>query len=776
MVAIKRYGPVLGAGTTITEKLAEATITQSPLGVIAWAGIMEKGPTDELIVAISKSDMQRKIGGRTPDSYLPICGEDFWDSSKGAGRMLLVRVTDGTGRKSALTSLTREYSGVVPGPGYWRNVCDIDARSVGRWAGGENRRIGEITGVGDLTETTVDTGLTLKEDEFAGGTLNLTAIAGESFEILGNTTAGVVTVKSDAQLLTKFGASVENEFVLYKNDYDTLGNLKKVSVLWKNGARDPVNEFGLEVYWNDVKVLNWDDLSMDPDSDVYYETVINDDSRNEEIRVTDLFTGTLSPETRPANQAGVIATGALAALTLTLEWYQHYADAGNTGDGTLTPVAVKASTQPDFITLECTDDTVPGSEVWSVTSQNQDRAFDPATTAVAYVGPNDYFIDFTITAGVTGWAVGDKLYIMVNTVRPEEVIGGRLFYDTDASPLDSLEIVDATVASVTVRAGNDLNTLTAIGQPYRLQYKQGLLKGYDGHSGVVDNDYIQAFDPDSSLFNQHRNKQLGLIKFAVPGVSSTTVQKAARSYAEANNSPYREEMPSSILTENAAVAWSDDTMGRNDFAQTILPSWYYIQDPDRAGNILIPVTGAVQGVEALTAYSWQGYHKAAAGTKAVLEKCVKIPTGEKVLDDEITNPKGIQIILKKEGNWVIWGDRCPATATGLKFKHKREQLSHYERVLFENFDWIMFAINDEETQPIALAALQAYFLPEWRPKRALRGNTFPEAVSIKVDNEINNDITRAEGDLNAEIKVRLADTVERFNIIMSPAGIFEQLA
>ncbi|NIY18206.1 MAG: hypothetical protein GWM98_26750 [Nitrospinaceae bacterium] len=217
-------------------------------------------------------------------------------------------------------------------------------------------------------------------------------------------------------------------------------------------------------------------------------------------------------------------------------------------------------------------------------------------------------------------------------------------------------------------------------------------------------------------------------------------------------------------------------MGRNDFAQAILPSWYYIQDPDRAGNILIPVTGAVQGVEALIAYSWQGYHKAAAGTQAVLEKCVKIPSGEKVLDDEITNPKGIQVILKKEGNWVIWGDRCPATSTGLKFKHKREQLSHYERVLFENFDWIIFAINDEETQDIALAALQAYFLPEWRPKRALRGSTFPEAVSIKVDNEINTDITRASGDLNAEIKLRLADTVERFNIIMSPAGIFEQLA
>jgi hypothetical protein len=776
MVAIKRYGPLLGAGTTITEKLAEATITPSPLGVIAWAGIMEKGPVDELILANSKSEMQRKIGGRIPESYLPICGEDFWDSSKGAGRMLLVRITDGTGRKATQTALSREYEGVTPGPGMWRNICDVVGKSVGRWAGGENRRIGEITGSGDLTETTIDTGLTLKEDEFLGGVLTMAEITGETFEILGNTTAGVVTVRSDSQLLTKFGSGTDNEFTLYKNDNDSLGNLKKVAILWKNGARDPLNEFGLEVYWNDQKVLNYDDLSLDPNSDVYYETVINDDSRNEEVEVTNLFTGTISPDVRPANQAGVILSGNLSALVLTLQWYQESYDAGNTGDGTVGSIAVKANTQPDFITLECTNATTPGSEVWSVTSQEQDRSFDDATTAVAYVGPNDYFIDFTITAGATNWIVGDKIYINVNTVRPDEVIGGRLFYDTENTPLESLEIVDATVSTVSVRAGNDLDTLTAVDQPYRLQYKQGLLKGYDGHAGVDDNDYITAFDPDTSLFNQHENKQLGLIKFAVPGVASTVVQKAARSYGEANNSPFREEIPVSITTDIDAVNWVEETMGRNDFAQVLFPSWYDIQDPDRAGKIRIPTTGAAQGIEARFAYSWNGYHKAAAGEAAILEKAISIPTGERVISGEVTNRKGLQIILKKKGNWVIWGDRVPATSTGLVWKHKREQLSHYERVLFENFDWIIFAINDEDSQDVARASLEGYFLPEWRPKRALRGNTFEEAVSIKIDSENNTDETREEGDQNAEIKLRLADVVERFNIIISPAGVFEQLA
>lgn len=777
MATVRRYGPVLGAGTTITEQLAEKTITPSPLGVAAWAGIMEKGPTDALIEVNGKNDFYRKCGGRIPDSYLPDCAEDFWDASRGAGKMFLKRITDGTDRVATLTFYSRETAGTSPGPARWRPMVQVDAKSGGRWAGAFNRRIGEITGAGDLTETTIDTGLTLKEDEFSGGTLQMEAISGESFEIVGNTIAGVVTVKGDSQLLTKFGASTDYEFTLFKSNVDALGNTKKLAILWKDGARDPENEFGLEVWWNGTKVLDFADLSLDPNSAVEIEQVVNNYSGNHEIVVTNLFTGTIAPVARPANQFGTIPTGGLSATNLTLEWFQQYLDSGNTGAGVLTALTPGTAIQRDFVTLECTNATTPGSEVWSVTSSVQDRAFPNATTAIAYVAPNSYFLGFTIPVGVPAWAVGDKIYIMVQPIVPADAIGGKLFYDYDADFRAFLEIVDASPTTVSVRPGNDLTGLTTVGNVYRLEIQEGLENGYDGHSGVVDNDYVIAFDNATSLFNRLKDKKLGLIKYAIPGVGSTVVQKAGRSYAEGHNGPFREEMPSSIVDEVSAVAWVEDTMGRNDFAQSIFPAWYYKADPDRDGALkLVPLTGAIQGVEALFAYSWNGYHKAAAGTDAILEKVVKLPTGDHVIDDEITNPKGLQVVLKKEGNWCIWGDRVPATSSGLVWKHKREQLSHYERVLMENMDWIIFAINDEDQQDVALSALTAYFLQEWRPKRALRGNRFPDAVSIKIDSENNTDATRATGDMYCSIRLRLADTIERFNIIISPAGIFEELA
>ena len=102
-------------------------------------------------------------------------------------------------------------------------------------------------------------------------------------------------------------------------------------------------------------------------------------------------------------------------------------------------------------------------------------------------------------------------------------------------------------------------------------------------------------------------------------------------------------------------------------------------------------------------------------------------------------------------------------------------MSYYENVLIENFDWIIFMINDKRLWRIALVTLEGFFLTEWQPKRAIRGDTFEEASVIKVDEEINTNASMSRGELNAEISLRLADTVERFIITIGKKGIFEDL-
>jgi hypothetical protein len=182
----------------------------------------------------------------------------------------------------------------------------------------------------------------------------------------------------------------------------------------------------------------------------------------------------------------------------------------------------------------------------------------------------------------------------------------------------------------------------------------------------------------------------------------------------------------------------------------------------------------IHGREARIAADYDGYHKAEAGIDAKLPKLLDIPTSDAILNEELLNPAGIAIIKKVKGNFIIWGDRTVHSDPTWKWKHQRETMSYYEHVLQESFDWIIFMINDRTTESLAISALNSFFLPEYA-KRAVRGNTFQEAVIIKLDEELNTDATRANGDMISEIKLRLADTVERFIIRIGKQGIFESV-
>ena len=303
--------------------------------------------------------------------------------------------------------------------------------------------------------------------------------------------------------------------------------------------------------------------------------------------------------------------------------------------------------------------------------------------------------------------------------------------------------------------------------------------GRDGNADIADTDYTQqAWDVGNSPFNRIFGKNMGLVKFSTPGVTSTAVQKAGVAYAEAKNHQYRYEIPSNIVTENDAIAQINDTLGRSDFAVVAFPSYGKVPDPDSKDGKLktIPVTGMIHGREARIAADYDGYHKAEAGIDAKLPRLLDIPTGDALLNEEQLNPVGITVIKKSTGgNFIIWGDRTLSTDPTWKWKHQREQMSYYEHVLQESFDWLIFMINDKENEKLALAALKSFFIPEWLPKRAIRGDTFDQAAIIKLDDELNTDATRAAGDMIAEVKLRLADTVERFIIRIGKQGIFDSV-
>lgn len=778
----RRFGPTLDAGTVIIEKESEKQILASALGSTGYIGILERGAIGELILCSGKRDMLAKVGGYIPDSLLPDVCSDFWSLGEGAGVLALQRVTDGNEVKGTLTFYDRKSP---------RNaVLKVDAKNGGGWAGRRQTWVADLAAVpGDITsETTVDLPIafSVEKDQLKGGTLSLKGATPGSYEIIGNDASdGIakteVRLAADSTALTDYGAGVDEECTLVVTQLDSWGRDRNMAIVIKDGQRSPATEWGMEVYIHGELVRSWPDLSSDPNAYNYFLDIINNDTGNHYITVTDLWTGAITAACRPANHFGAVASATEVTETgLNIGTVAVLVDTSGAASNTIAAFTYGSKVIPDTYTITYN----LAATKWIVTSvQQATHAFPQATTAVPYVADNDYSIGFTVTE--VGPLDGDHFVVTVIPLVEDEVINGRVYFPDEATaPVGGWNISDNTETTVTISVGDLTLGGTLVGTVnYRLEYKQEMWFGYDGIAAIGVTDFTDLYDISSSKFNGLNGKGYGLVKLATPGITellstsnSALVEKAGIAYVEAKNYQYREEIPKAITDEFAARTRVQDTVGKSDFKKVIFPSYAYVSDPVLSGRLKqIPITGMVHGREAKVARDYNGYHKVAAGINVTMPRIVKLPTGDVVLNGEILNAAGIPRVEKKDGNFVIWGARIPSLDPAFVYCQKRELLSHYEHVLQENFDYIIFAINDKAEWPGLIAALKGYFKPEWR-KRALRGATFEEACSIKVDAENNTDATMAAGEMNAEVKLKLADTVEQFIITVSKIGVHEEVS
>jgi len=916
-MAQRRFGPIQGAGVSVTELEGDKIIQPAPTGITCYYGKLLKGDVGELIAAPTKSEFFKKCGTYVDGSEVPNCAFDFYNFSSGRGELYLVRLTDGTEVSGVTTFFSRHLGhGLFAGPlvdGSWsetkRALATVTAKNGGRWGGRARVLTGAVAAEAtDITATTLDTALTMLVNEWAGATLRLRGVTTKTYEVISNTTAGVVTVASDQDMANdlllggdatndEYNLVLDNEVLSFPTQ--VAGTRRAVSVVYTDGEENETSLFGLEVYEDEAKVASYPNLSLDPASKWYAPNVINEDTSNHWIIFTVLFSGTITSDMRPADWYG--AANAWASDTMTAQivnvasFNAASADAGwvdsFTTFGTARVKKQKITiTFSDATNFTCATTAADGAEIVYAAGVMSATPAGSATIAA----PNRYGVGFTVRGGTTAFALADTIVLDVNPFPVDEdgtglLAGGYLYPDVgsdsrskvliksntsttitvasapdptpsahgaavtpiDTGPLvfpltpttDDIEVQHSGFGTFTVSvaagphgsaaifaaaintawqaassssgdiasdggadnvelvvddSGADLNLgyesfliitttnadmgLTAndiaagtLGAEYRVEAPAELRDGYDG-GALTDAHYLAAVaDPSTSMLARFFGQSKGLVKVATPGVTATAVQSAFLSHVEAFSYQYRVEIPSATLDDSAAVAYINDTIGRNDFGKTTFPSYAYVPNPQGNGTVLKSLTGAIHGREALVAGSYGGYHKVGAGLEVSLPNVVRLPTGARVLNEEVLNPKGINRVVKKKGNYVLWGARTIALDPAWNFAQQRETMSHYERQFLEEFEFIIFAINDSASQDILITALTAFFLPEWQ-KRAVRGDSFQDAVLIKIDNENNTNLTRAAGDLNATIKLRLADTVERFNISIGKAGVFESLA
>lgn len=759
------FGPTLGAGTRLEEQSGSQQLQPGALGWAAYAGLMRKGKVGQLILAPDATSFEKQCGGIIPEGFLADCASDYYSLANGAGGLGLVRVTDGN-ELAASRMVYNRRTGLAQGA-----VGIVHAANGGRWGGASAKFTDLLDSSAGLNNTTLQVGTVnannFKVDQWKGGFIILDAVSNKQYQIVGNTATGLITVAGDATMKTDFAASSNLRFNLF---LDNSGG--QLAVKFDDGQESPDSEFSMEIFEDGVSVYVQGNLSTDPTNARYWINKVNNDPGNYWVFLEDLWTGGQAPDVRPANHYGVIGT--VTATVLTAVLFSMLINSPGGGN----PTAVLGTLNDTMVEQDITITMSSATAGTAVSSRF--GALGAVTLGTPFASPNRWTPGFTITAGSSPLASTNTLVIYYRPFAAGSLVGGFLYPDKVNGKRTKFRIVANDHSTVTVAAGSDLTILGATADQFMVAEPAGLSGGRDGNSMVSDANYIAAWDTSNSAFNDLAGKNLGLVKMATPGITSTAVQQAGVAYADAKNHQYRVEVPSGMISETDVLTYFNDTLGRDEYEVTAFPSYGMVPDPDpaasREGKLkLIPLTGMIHGREAQMAVAFNGYHKAAAGTTATLPRLLSIPTKDKALNEELLNPAGINVIKKKGGVYVIWGDRTVHKDTNWKFKHQRELMSYYEQVLQSNFDFIIFAINDASNDALGNATLTSFFYPEW-VKRALRGDTFKQACIIKIDSETNTDASRANGDEIAEVSLRLADTVERFIIRIGKSGVFEQVA
>jgi len=825
-MADRIFGPIRGAGVQVREKEPERNIVQGQLGSTVHVAVFERGVEGGITICPSKKALLRKMGDLLDPADFntpvfaslegPLASQHFWDHSEGAGFLTCLRVVPRTVTASQDDRPDASVLEVYNREAVAKRLGRLVASNGGRWAGSRETFQGEITGtpatdfpsVNQLQLALTTPALTFKVDEWKGAIVHIHGITTKTYTVVSNTAAGLFTFAADEDLAADWAAAgppVDLNVTVYRSNLNYRGKTKYLSVEWKDGALDPVGRFGAQFRVDGVVMLDYEELSMDSASPYYWKDVINDDPNNDLVTVEDDFTGNrLVSTARPANRYGTSAALTTQELTIADPFYTALNVSGDWVPD-FTWDAWGSDVVPQRLRVECTDATA-GAEVFDITTdigQDGDSPPNPArivtVTGDLSVGIaavlDQYTGEFTLGTTSGTVAVGDFFYVYLRPLPEDELVGGKVNPNTQATTQRIYTIVANTRVSVEVSAINDLTDggNNVGGEEYLLQWAEQFAGGYDGNiANMTTADYEALLSPDTSPLKKLKTMNQGLVKTLIPGIAKPTealaLQKKAKDLCLAYNWEYRVEIPDEYEDELDILDWLNNQFGRLDLATVFFPTFMYIRDPlADAGSdtreILVSTQGMQLGREAMVARQWDGYHKAAAGTDVTLPLVVRAPVLGRAdnptrLNEELLNPAGVNAYRWASGGATIiaWGDRTLDSTTVFRWKHKREQLSHYENVLIENFDWAIFAINDPIADQDVLSALHSYFLEEWR-KRAIRGETFvggrnPAAI-IKMDQENNTDATRAQGDQNVEISLRFADTVERLKIVIGAMGLTE---
>lgn len=322
---VRAFGVTYDAGVGVREESAQGSIEQSQYGWLSLVGQAERGTVNRadrpaLNLCTTAEIAKAKLGGRMDGIVSPDAFQDYFDLGSGAGGLVFVRVTDGHEVEAYVDLFSRgtglDYNAALADKDNQSQVkipmLRFAARNGGRWAGRRQAATQTLASAASLDETvlTADGDPNWGTNQWVGAVLVVVGVEEgtvRTYTVLSNTD-NAIHVRADQTMKTDvLGSTTVSWHMDLDNPTLANGSRKGMAIKVVDAKDDPASNFGIEVYLDGSMVRPYPTLSMDPTSQYYAPTKINDDKGNNYVTVTDLYIstgGSYVADMRPANWYG----------------------------------------------------------------------------------------------------------------------------------------------------------------------------------------------------------------------------------------------------------------------------------------------------------------------------------------------------------------------------------------------------------------------------------------------------------------------------------------
>lgn len=263
--------------------------------------------------------------------------------------------------------------------------------------------------------------------------------------------------------------------------------------------------------------------------------------------------------------------------------------------------------------------------------------------------------------------------------------------------------------------------------------------GSDGTAALNDLDYSAGF----SLLDEKTDFSL----LAVPGVGTEVMTDLGMSYC--SNRSLQDVFYIGDMTQNHdevddAEGYRNNLTQPNSYGAVFFP-WIQALDPSGRSEepILLPPSGYIAGLFARID-SRRGVWKAAAGTEATLSGAVGLAVNLTDVQQGILNPKNVNCIRRFSTVGIVsWGARTITSDPEWTYVPVRRMAIMMRVSIYYGIQWAVFEPNDEELWSQLRLNITSFMMTLYR-KGAFQGSMPSQAFFVKCDSETT---TQADIDL-----------------------------